>query len=296
MKTYLRMYLLATLICASLISADINQAKASSTANYIFTNNLTIGASGTDVSELQQFLISGGFLKIITPTGYFGPLTKAALGKWQASENIYPTAGFFGPLSRARINLIFNQIQVPTTPVQTTATTPIIITPTSSPLTTTPSLPVNGTGTPSRLNIPKINVDASVLALGLATSGVMEIPSNVYDVSWFTGSPRPGEKGSSIITGHVAQIRGGVMTKPGVFIDLNKLSVGDKLYVIDDKGESNTFVVRESRLYDPLADASSVFSSDDNNAHLNLITCDGIWNPGEQSYSKRLVVFTELEK
>ena len=123
----------------------------------------------------------------------------------------------------------------------------------------------------------------------------MEIPQNIVEVGWFNGSPRPGEKGSSIITGHVAQIRGGIMTKPGVFMELNKLVVGDKLYVVNDKGESITFVVRESRLYDPTADASNVFSANDNGVHLNLITCEGTWNPAEQSYSKRLVIFTDLE-
>ena len=270
---------------------------ALSAGNFMFSNNLTIGARGNDVSELQQFLISDGFLKIIAPTGYFGPLTRAALGLWQASENIYPSVGFFGPLSRARLNITFSQAQATTTPVQNTTTTPpIIVIATSSPSTTTASSTMSGIGLPIRLKIPKIYVDANILSLGLASSGVMEIPNNVYDVGWFNGSPRPGEKGSSIVTGHVAQIRGGVMTKPGVFIDLNKLTMGDKLIVINDKGESNTFVVRESRLYDPLADASSVFSSNDNNAHLNLITCEGTWNPAEQSYSKRLVVFTDLEK
>lgn len=296
MKIYSKICLLIILIQSSLLGAYINTAKASTETNYIFNNNLTIGAKGNDVFSLQQFLIYKGFLRIVTPTGYFGSLTKIALGKWQTSENISPAMGFFGPVSRAKINIKFPEAQIPATPVQnTTSTTPIIIT-TSSASTTMGVIPTNGTGLPLRLKIPKINVDANILSLGFATSGAMQIPNNVYDVGWFNGGPRPGEKGSSIITGHVAQIRGGVMTKPGVFIELNKLITGDRLNVIDDKGESITFIVRESRLYDPLADASSVFSSADNNTHLNLITCEGTWNPGEQSYSKRLVIFTDLEK
>jgi LPXTG-site transpeptidase (sortase) family protein len=121
----------------------------------------------------------------------------------------------------------------------------------------------------------------------------MEIPGNVVDVGWFTGSARPGEKGVAVVTGHVAQIRGGVLTKPGVFKNLNVLQTGDKLYVTNDKGITTTFLVRESRLYDPSADATSVFTSKDNGAHLNLITCEGTWNATRQSYSQRLVVFAD---
>ena len=29
-------------------------------------------------------------------------------------------------------------------------------------------------------------------------------------------------------------------------------------------------------------------------AHLNLITCDGVWDPAKKIYDKRLIVYTEL--
>ena len=240
---------------------------------------------GNDVSALQQFLITGGFLKISAPTGYFGPLTRTALGAWQASVNVFPPAGFFGPITIGKINSLVGQnlpdlipLQIPTS---TIATTSAIV------------LPEDGIGLPLRLKISTLGVDAAFVHLGLKSDGTMEIPNNVFDVAWFTGSPRPGEKGSSVVTGHVAQIRQGVLTKPGVFMRLNELRIGDKISVLDDKGKIITFAVRESRLYDPAADATDVFTSNDNGAHLNLITCEGTWNAAEQSYSKRLVVFTD---
>jgi hypothetical protein len=52
-------------------------------------------------------------------------------------------------------------------------------------------------------------------------------------------------------------------------------------------------VVREIQRYDPNADASSVFSSNDGKSHLNLITCEGIWDEVSQSYPQRLVIFTD---
>jgi LPXTG-site transpeptidase (sortase) family protein len=106
-------------------------------------------------------------------------------------------------------------------------------------------------------------------------------------------SPRPGEIGNAIITGHVAQIRQSVVTKPGVFFNLNQLRQVDNLYVRNDNGETITFVVRESRLYDPTADATGVFVSKDNRAHLVLITCEGTWNKDQLSYSQRFVVFAD---
>jgi hypothetical protein len=68
-----------------------------------FTANLGFGSRGTDVVELQKTLIEGGYLRAGLSTGYFGPLTKAAVTKWQRANSI-PSTGFFGPLSRAHIN------------------------------------------------------------------------------------------------------------------------------------------------------------------------------------------------
>lgn len=121
----------------------------------------------------------------------------------------------------------------------------------------------------------------------------MEIPSNIVDVGWYTGSPRPGERGNAIITGHVAQIRRSAVTKQGVFYNLSRLRQGDDIYVLNDKGETIRFVVRKSSLYDPAADATDVFTSRDDRAHLVIITCEGTWNQDQLSYSQRLVVFTD---
>lgn len=68
-----------------------------------FAANLGFGSRGTDVVELQKTLIEGGYLRAGLSTGYFGPLTKAAVTKWQRANSI-PSTGFFGPLSRAHIN------------------------------------------------------------------------------------------------------------------------------------------------------------------------------------------------
>lgn len=151
-----------------------------------------------------------------------------------------------------------------------------------------PALPV---GRPVRLKIPGINVDATVEYVGLTSDGTMNIPKSQDDVAWFMLGPRPGEKGSAVIAGHYGWKDG----KASVFDNLYKLRKDDKLYVEDDKGAIISFVVRESRRYDPKADASDVFDSNDGKPHLNLITCEGVWDKVSQSYSERLVVFTDKE-
>ncbi len=145
-------------------------------------------------------------------------------------------------------------------------------------------------GLPARLTIPAINVNAAIQDLGVTPKGDMDVPANTTDVGWFKLGPRPGERGSAVIAGHFD----GTSGEPGVFTNLNKLKKGDKLYVIDDKGTSVKFIVRESRTYDP-GYAEEVFSSNDG-THLNLVTCDGVWDGTKKSYSKRLVVFADISQ
>lgn len=147
-------------------------------------------------------------------------------------------------------------------------------------------------GIPIRLKIQAINVDAVVEPVGLTPDGAMDVPKNQDDLAWFEPGARPGEEGSSVIGGHYGRWKNG---RGSVFDDLNKLSRGDKVYVEDDKGVMISFVVRESREYDPKGDASDVFNSDDGKSHLNLVTCKGTWDEATKSYPSRLVVFTDKE-
>lgn len=141
---------------------------------------------------------------------------------------------------------------------------------------------------PIRLKIPVIDVNAEIQNVGVTQAGEMAVPSNAFDVGWFELGPRPGEKGSAVISGHVDGKKG----EAGVFKNLYKLKKGDKLHIKDDKGTSTVFVVQEKRIYDP-GYAEEVFSLN-GKAHLNLITCDGVWDGAKKSYSKRLVVFADI--
>lgn len=150
----------------------------------------------------------------------------------------------------------------------------------------------SGSGLTIRLKIPSINIDAALRPVGLAPDGTMVAPKGPDDVVWYERGARPGENGSAVIAGHYGTWKNG---RGSVFDNLNKLKLGDNIYVNDEKGAIMTFVVREIRSYDPNADASEVFGSNDGKAHLNLITCEEAWNKVSKSYPKRLVVFADRE-
>jgi len=69
-----------------------------------FTRSLTIGSTGSDVTALQNWLISKGFSIPAGATGYFGAQTKAAVAAYQTSKGISPAAGYFGPITMASVN------------------------------------------------------------------------------------------------------------------------------------------------------------------------------------------------
>lgn len=117
----------------------------------------------------------------------------------------------------------------------------------------------------------------------------MGVPRNFMNTAWFELGPRPGEMGNAVIDGHFGFIK----KKPGAFNNLHRLRKGDILSVQDEKGAVISFVVRESRIYGQHEDVPEVFESSDGKAHLNLITCHGVWNKSKKSYPERLVVFTD---
>lgn len=74
-----------------------------------FAASLSLGASGSAVTALQQALISKGYLAAGKATGYFGPLTDAALKKFQCDSGIICSGssvsgyGIYGPRTQAAL-------------------------------------------------------------------------------------------------------------------------------------------------------------------------------------------------
>ena len=109
MKKYITLTILSV-ACAFLFTLSNNTVHAQS---YTFSTDLTVGSSGTDVSNLQSWLIANGYdIPSISSganaKGYFGSQTQGALIRYQRAIGL-PAYGFFGPMTRGHINNGDNQ-------------------------------------------------------------------------------------------------------------------------------------------------------------------------------------------
>ena len=139
---------------------------------------------------------------------------------------------------------------------------------------------------PVSLTIPLIGVKTNLITLGLAAGGAMQVPSTSTVAGWFTGSPRPGAVGSSIIVGHVDSKSG-----PGIFFRLPELKKGDDVYINRSDGTTAEFRVTEvqeypkdhfptDRVYGPTPDSE-----------LRLITCGGTFDSVTGHYLSNIIVY-----
>lgn len=146
-------------------------------------------------------------------------------------------------------------------------------------------------GLPMRIQIPNINIDAPFEYVGINSQGAVDAPEDPDKVAWYSGGTRPGDIGSAVITGHLNWYN----STNGIFTNLHKIQLNDKIVIQDDQGIMLSFIVREIRSYNANEEAIDVFISDDGKSHLNLITCEGSWDKVANSFSKRLVIFSDKE-
>jgi LPXTG-site transpeptidase (sortase) family protein len=144
---------------------------------------------------------------------------------------------------------------------------------------------------PVALTIPLIDVKTNLITLGLASGGAMQVPASVAVAGWFTGSPRPGSIGSSVIVGHVDS-----KIARGVFYRLDELKPGNDVFVKRADGTTAEFRVTEVQQYpkDKFPTAAVYGATPD--AELRLITCGGTFDSTTGHYLSNVVVYaTEVK-
>ena len=139
---------------------------------------------------------------------------------------------------------------------------------------------------PVALTIPAIAVRTPLEQLARTPQGTLQVPASTTEAGWYTGSPRPGEIGSSIIAGHIDSAQG-----PGVFFRLRLLRPGELVYVRQSDGTLVVFRVYAERMY-----AKSLFPTErvygpTPDAELHLITCGGVFDQATGSYLSNVVVY-----
>ncbi len=148
---------------------------------------------------------------------------------------------------------------------------------------------------PASLTIPLIGVKTNLITLGLAAGGAMQVPSTVSVAGWYTGSPRPGSIGSSVIVGHVDG-RVNSSEASGVFFRLNTLKAGDGIFV--KRADGTTVEFRVTKVQEYLKDqfpTQDVYGPTPD-AELRLITCGGAFDPVTRHYLSNIVVYATQVK
>lgn len=120
---------------------------------------------------------------------------------------------------------------------------------------------------PASLTMPSIDFDKPVTALGVNKDGIISPPAGV--VQWYDKSVVPGERGISVIAGHVEY------DGPDVFAKLAELDKGDVVTVSYGDGSKKRFKVYDEEAVGKkkLQTDGRVWGSSDTPV-LALITCD----------------------
>ena len=142
---------------------------------------------------------------------------------------------------------------------------------------------------PKFITLPTIKADGFIQKVGVDQNKQIAVPNNIHVAGWFNQSVLPGEKGLSIIDGHVTG-----RVNNGIFKDLEKLKDGDTFKIEFGNGTSKDFkVVKKVDVL--VKDAAGVLFSQEPGIErqLNLITCSGVFDKKSQSYPNRLIVITQ---
>ena len=143
---------------------------------------------------------------------------------------------------------------------------------------------------PSRLIIPSLNINANIQYVGVNAKGNMMAPDNFTDVSWYKYGAVPGNVGSAVLAGHVDNGLG----LDGVFKHLTDLKVNDDVYIEERDGTKLHFKVSDIEVYPYNSVPTNTLFAQNDAARLNLITCDGSWVSGQDTYDHRIVIYTRL--
>lgn len=143
---------------------------------------------------------------------------------------------------------------------------------------------------PKYIDLPTIGAEGFIQKVGVDQNKQVAVPSNIHFAGWFADSVIPGQKGLSIIDGHVTG-----RYNDAIFKDLINIKVDDTFQIEFGDGSTKTFKVIDLQTVAVDAAASVLFSQKSKVTNqLNLITCTGDFDEENQLYNKRLIVLSTL--
>jgi len=139
---------------------------------------------------------------------------------------------------------------------------------------------------PKKITISSLGVDALIQNVGIDQNSEIAVPNNIHIAGWFVDSVRPGDRGLSIIDGHV----NGQTNDNGVCKKLPDLKPGDKIPITFGDDSIVSFEVHSNQSV-VTADAATILYSQipEIEKQLNLITCTGNFDNTSQTYANRQI-------
>ncbi|MFD9504912.1 class F sortase [Streptomyces sp. NPDC060035] len=144
---------------------------------------------------------------------------------------------------------------------------------------------------PKRISIAEIAVNAPFTPLSIGPSGQLNAPpaNDTNLVGWFKDGATPGERGTSVVAGHVD-----TKTGPAVFLLLSTLKAGNTVDITRADGAVATFKVDSVETFSKARFPSRRVYADNGTAQLRLITCGGAYDKKAKDYEDNVVVFAHL--
>jgi len=144
---------------------------------------------------------------------------------------------------------------------------------------------------PETIRIPDIGIDAPVMRVGLLSDGTVQTPPlDEHNITgWYKFGPTPGERGRSVILGHVDSDTG-----VSVFYDLKDLHTGDKIYVTLADHKVATFAVDGVQKVSKDAFPTASVYGKSGAPSLRLITCGGAFDEATGHYLYNIIVYAHL--
>ncbi|MER5553645.1 class F sortase [Streptomyces sp. NPDC002793] len=144
---------------------------------------------------------------------------------------------------------------------------------------------------PERIRIRSIGVDAPFAPLSIGPSGQLDAPpaNDANLAGWFKDGATPGERGTSVVAGHVD-----TKTGPAVFLLLSTLKAGNTVDITRRDGSVAGFKVDSVETFSKEDFPNERVYADNGRAQLRLITCGGAYDKKKKDYKDNVVVFAHL--
>jgi LPXTG-site transpeptidase (sortase) family protein len=139
---------------------------------------------------------------------------------------------------------------------------------------------------PTRVRVPRIDVSSPLERLGKDAKGSIQLPTRAAEAGWYSGGPRPGERGPAVIVGHVDWDHG-----PAVFFRLREVKVGDEVDVDRADGSTARFTVTKVQQIPKTDFPTDLVYAPSLDTSLRLVTCGGSFNHAVHSYRDNVIVY-----